>query len=108
MAFMVTEAAAEEIKRIMESQKREEGTVVRMGVAGGGCAGLQYALGFDTSFDPKIDTRYEHHGVSIVTRKDFALHLDGAKIDFADGPTGRGFAVDNPNYVSRCPGCGGH
>jgi iron-sulfur cluster assembly protein len=109
MAVTVTESAAGEIQRIMESQKLEDGTVLRMGVAGGGCSGLQYSLGFDTEYDPTIDARFENHGISLVTRKKYALHLDGTKIDFQDGPMGRGFAIENPNYSSGggCPGCGG-
>jgi len=108
MAVTLTEAAANEIKQIFESQKLDEGTYLRMSVAGGGCAGLQYSLGFDTEFDPSVDTCFDQHGVKLVTRKKFALHLDGTTIDFKDGPMGRGFAIDNPNYVSGCPGCGGH
>ena len=108
MAVNLTEAAASEIKQILESQKLEEGTCLRMGVEGGGCAGLQYSLGFGIEFDPLVDTCYENHGVKLVTTKKFALHLDGTTVDFKDGPMGRGFAIDNPNYVSGCPGCGGH
>jgi iron-sulfur cluster assembly protein len=110
MAVILTEAAAGEVKRIMESQKVEPNTVLRMGVAGGGCSGLQYSLGFETEFDPKVDARFESHGVALVTRKKFALHLDGTSIDFQDGPLGRGFAIENPNYSQGggCPGCGGH
>ena len=110
MGLILTETAAAEIKRVMDSQDLEEGTVLRMGIGGGGCSGLQYALGFDTQFDPNVDARYEHHGVAVVTRKKFALHLDGTTIDFQDGPMGRGFAIDNPNVPrgGGCPGCGGH
>ena len=110
MAVTVTETAAAEIKRIMELQKLEPNTVLRMGMAGGGCSGLQYSLGFDTEFDPATDTRYDNHGVALVTRKKYALHLDGTTIDFQDGPMGRGFTIENPNYSrgGGCPGCGGH
>ena len=110
MAIILTEAAAEEIKRHMDTQQLEEGAMLRMGIAGGGCAGLQYTLGFQTDFDPNIDARYEQHGVPLVTRKKMALHLDGTTIDFQDGPTGRGFSIDNPNQPNGggCPGCGGH
>lgn len=110
MAIVLTETAAGEVKRIMESQKAEQNTVLRMGVAGGGCSGLQYSLGFDTEFDPKIDARYENHGVAVVARKKVALHLEGTTIDFLDGPMGRGFTIENPNYQrgGGCPGCGGH
>jgi iron-sulfur cluster assembly protein len=110
MAITLTEAAAGEIKRYMSEQNVEQGSVLRMGIAGGGCAGLQYSLGFDTAFDPEVDARYEHHGVSVVARKKMALHLDGTTIDFLDGPQGRGFAIDNPSVPrgGGCPGCGHH
>lgn len=110
MAVTLTETAASEIKRFMEAQKAEEGSVLRMSIAGGGCSGLQYTLGFMNDFDPKVDARYEQHGVALVTRKKMALHLDGTTIDFKDGPTGRGFAIENPSAPvgGGCPGCGGH
>ncbi|MGO8750072.1 MAG: HesB/IscA family protein [Thermoguttaceae bacterium] len=110
MAVTLTDTAAEEVKRIMESQKVEPETVLRMGIAGGGCSGLQYSLGFDTTYDSKTDARFEFRGVPLVTRKKFALHLDGTVIDFQDGAMGRGFTIENPNYSQGggCPGCGGH
>jgi len=110
MAITLTEAAAGEVKRIMESQKTEPGVVLRMQIDGGGCSGLQYGLSFDKQFDPTVDARFEQHGVPLVTRKKFALHLDGTTIDYLDGPMGRGFTIENPNYARAggCPGCGGH
>ena len=110
MAVILTESAASEVKRILESQKLESNTLLRMGVASGGCHGLQYSLGFDTEYDPLSDARYEHHGVALVANKKMALHLDGTTIDFMDGPMGRGFAIENPNYPrgGGCPGCGHH
>ncbi len=110
MAVNLTPVAADEIKRYMQAEKVEEGTALRMGVAGGGCAGLQYSLGFATDYDPAIDARYEQHGVALIARKKMALHLDGTTIDFLDGPMGRGFTIDNPNVPrgGGCPGCGQH
>jgi iron-sulfur cluster assembly protein len=110
MAITLTEAAAGEVKRYMADQKVAEGAVLRMGVAGGGCSGLQYTLGFETDFDPVVDARYEQHGVAVVTSKKMALHLDGTTIDFLDGPMGHGFSIENPNVPrgGGCPGCGHH
>jgi len=110
MAITLTESAANEIKRYREAQKVEDDAVLRMAIAGGGCSGLQYSLGFQTDYDPALDARYEQHGVALVTRKKMALHLDGTKIDFLDGPMGRGFAIENPDQPAGggCPGCGGH
>ena len=110
MAITVTEAAATEIKRYMETQKVGADAVLRMGVAGGGCSGLQYSLGFETNFDPQVDARYEQNGVAVVTSKKMALHLDGTTIDYLNGPMGSGFSIDNPNVPrgGGCPGCGHH
>jgi len=110
MAITLTETAAQEIKRYMADQNIAEGSVLRMGVAGGGCSGLQYSLGFDTAVDPEVDAQYPQHGVTVVTTKKMALHLDGTTIDYQDGPMGRGFSIDNPNVPrgGGCPGCGHH
>jgi iron-sulfur cluster assembly protein len=110
MAVILTETAAAEVKRILESQKLESNTLLRMGVAGGGCHGLQYSLGFDTEYSPATDARYELHGINVVASKKMAVHLDGTTVDFLDGPMGRGFSIENPNYPrgGGCPGCGHH
>ena len=81
-----------------------------MGVAGGGCSGLQYSLGFDAAFNPAVDARYAQHGVTLVAAKKMALHMDGTVIDFKDGPLGRGFSIENPSVPRSggCPGCGHH
>jgi iron-sulfur cluster assembly protein len=110
MAIVLTEAAAGEIRRHIEEQKIEADSVLRIGVAGGGCSGLQYSLGFEKEFHPTIDAKYTQHGVALVTTKKMALYLDGTVIDFQDGPMGRGFSIDNPNVPrgGGCPGCGHH
>ena len=58
MAIVLTESAAGEIRRHIEQQKIEADTVLRIGVAGGGCSGLQYSLGFEKDFDPTVDAKY--------------------------------------------------
>jgi iron-sulfur cluster assembly protein len=110
MSIVLTEKAASEVKRYMEQQDLDRGAYLRMSVTGGGCSGLQYSLGFETDYDPKIDAKYDQHGVSVIASKKMALHLDGTTIDFQDGPTGKGFAIENPNVPRSggCPGCRGH
>jgi iron-sulfur cluster assembly protein len=105
MAVLLTEKAAGEVKRIMQEQKLEEGMVLRVGVAGGGCSGFSYSLGFDNHFDEKVDSKNEFHGVTVVVDKKSALYLDGTTVDFYDGLEKRGFTFENPNAVKSC-GCG--
>ena len=85
MAVALTEKAASEVKKIMQEQKFEDGTVLRVGVAGGGCSGFQYSLGFDKGWDEKTDSKYDFHGVTVVVDKKSALYLDGTTVDFYDG-----------------------
>ena len=109
MAITLTETAAGEIKRYMETQKVEAGSVLRVGVAGGGCSGLQYTLGFETDFNPAVDASYPQHGVHLVASKKMSLHLDGTTIDFKKGRWAR-VLDENPNVPrgGGCPGCGHH
>jgi iron-sulfur cluster assembly protein len=105
MAVTLTEKAAAEVKRIMQDQKLDETTLLRVGVVGGGCSGFSYSLGFDNKFDEKADSKYVHHGVTVVVDKKSSLYLDGTTVDFYDGLEKRGFTFDNPNAVKSC-GCG--
>lgn len=108
MAISLTKRAAKEVKKIMEAQNLSSETVLRAIIVGGGCSGMQYTLGFDRSFNPEIDVKYVSDGVPIVAEKKFALFLDGAKIDFIDTPTAKGFSIENPMFPpgAGCAGCG--
>ncbi len=105
MGVVLTERAAEEVKRIVSDQNLDEGTVLRIGVTGGGCSGFSYALGFDDKVDEAADSSFECHGVQVVVDKKSALYLDGTTVDFFDSIEKRGFAFENPNAVKSC-GCG--
>jgi len=105
MAITLTEKAAGEVKKIIEEQKLDAETVLRVGVTGGGCSGFSYALGFDKAFDDEKDSKYEMHGIPVVMDKKSALYLEGTTIDFHDGIERRGFTFENPNAVKSC-GCG--
>ena len=105
MAVTITEKAAGEIRRVMTEQKLPENAVLRIGVAGGGCSGFQYSLGFDTGTDEAKDHVSDQHGVKVAVDKKSALYLDGTQVDFYEGLEKRGFTFENPNAVKSC-GCG--
>lgn len=104
MAVMLSEKAADEVKRIMQEQKLEN-TMLRVGVAAGGCSGFQYSLGFDNNWDEAKDKKYDAHGVTVVVDRKSDLYLEGVTVDFMDGLQKRGFTFDNPNVIKSC-GCG--
>lgn len=105
MSITITERAASEIKRVLTDQQMDESMCLRVGVAGGGCSGFQYALGFDQKYDAAKDLQTEQHGIKVVVDKKSDLFLDGTTIDFYEGLEKRGFTFDNPNAVKSC-GCG--
>ncbi len=99
----LTAGAAAEVKRIMAENKIPEGYKLRVGVTGGGCSGLSYALGFD---QPKEnDEQFVSNGVEILLDKRHAIYLSGTVVDYQDGLQGRGFTFNNPNAQKTC-GCG--
>ena len=108
MAITVTEKAAAEVRKVLEEQKLDPGTFLRVGIAGGGCSGFNYTLGFDTAFDAQRDAKFEFHGVPVVVDKKRALYLDHTTVDWFENGGRRGFTFDNPDEIKTCGGCGGH
>jgi len=104
MGVTLSEKAAAEIKRIMDEQGMTPDTVIRVGVAGGGCSGFSYSLNWDTQTSDR-DRVAEFSGVRLAVEKKFDPYLDGTVIDFYDGLEKRGFVFNNPNVVKTC-GCG--
>jgi len=106
MPILLTEKAANEIKKIVKEQGLPETeTRLRVGVKGGGCSGFSYML--DLTEEPKgdMDEEMESQGVKILVDMKSGLYLDGTEIDFKDEVMGRGFVFKNPNATSSC-GCG--
>ena len=104
MGVTLTEKAADEVKKIIADQNLPDGTVLRVGVQGGGCSGFSYSLNFDTDTSDR-DRVVDVHGVKMAVDKKFDPYLDGTVLDFYDGLEKRGFVFNNPNVQKSC-GCG--
>jgi iron-sulfur cluster assembly protein len=77
---------------------------LRVGVKGGGCSGLSYAMDFDdivTDMDEVVDLKV----LKVVIDKKSVLYLYGTELDYSDGLNGKGFNWVNPQ-ASRTCGCG--
>ena len=99
----LTPGALQELKKLREQQEISEEFGLRVGVEGGGCAGMNYILGFDQKKEG--DTEYDIHGIRVFMNKAHGLYLAGMEIDFKSGLDARGFTFNNPNASSTC-GCG--
>jgi iron-sulfur cluster assembly accessory protein len=100
----LTESAEAKVKQLMAEEPEGEVGVLRVVVQGGGCSGLDYALGFDREA-LEGDTVAELHGVSVVVDPFSAPYLDGATIDLVTIEGEEGFTIENPNAPQSC-GCG--
>lgn len=108
MSITLTENALKEVKKVMEEQKMSsEENVLEVGVAGGGCSGFQYRLGFKkkSDVDALNETIYNFDGVSAVVDNRALTFINGTTVDFYQGIDKRGFTFDNPNAKGGC-GCG--
>lgn len=99
----LTERAANQIRKIRDSEDLQEGLYLRVAVEGGGCSGLSYKLGFDIRTDD--DDLFNSQDLDIVVDPKHLMYLDGIVIDYPDGLDARGFTFDNPNASESC-GCG--
>lgn len=102
--ILLTERAAKEVKRIITEQHLPTGTVLRVGVKGGGCSGFSYTLGFDDKIT-ETDQIAEIDDVKVACDPKSFLYLSGTQIDFEESLMGRGFKFGNPNAAKSC-GCG--
>jgi iron-sulfur cluster assembly accessory protein len=109
MSIMITEKAALEVKRIVAEQlagpDAPPEVFLRMSVKGGGCSGFQHKLDLDKEMNPKLDEKFEQHGVAIVIDRRSLMYLNDVVVDFHDDLNKRGFSISNPNAKTTC-GCG--
>ena len=108
MPIEVTKRAIQEAQKVMQEQEMDEAKhALRVGVAGGGCSGFQYSLGFEEvdKFNEEVDTVTEFHGMKVFVDKKSDLYLDGTTVDFHEGLDRRGFVFNNP-AATKCCGCG--
>lgn len=106
----VTDNAAVELKSLLEEQDKKD-VALRVFVAGMSCCGVQYGMSLEEEISEENDLVVEVKGLKIVMNKDDADGLDGANIDYVDGPSGKGFVIDNQSgggcNTSSCGGGSG-
>ena len=98
-----SENAAKELYKLKDQQEIGEDYGLRVGVEGGGCAGMNYVLGFDQKKEG--DDVFNVEGIRVFMNKSHQMYLMGMMIDWQDGLNARGFTFVNPNAASTC-GCG--
>ncbi len=105
MDLTITDRAAERLLEVAENEGIDaSATYLRVAVKQGGCSGLTYDLGWDTTLG-ETDEQREIAGLTVVMDLKARLHMDGTELDFSDGLEGKGFHFANPNAARTCA-CG--
>lgn len=96
-------AAVQEIHRLMSAEDFDKGKMLRVGVKGGGCSGMTYILDFDILKDN--DIVYNVDSFSFIMDRSHGIYLQDMQVNWEGGLNSRGFTFNNPNASSTC-GCG--
>jgi iron-sulfur cluster assembly protein len=98
----LTDAAAARIREVMSG--RPDALALKIGVKKGGCAGMEYTLGWAQSIG-KFDEVVEEKGAKVVIDPAAVLYLLGTEMDWKVDKLASQFVFNNPNQKSAC-GCG--
>jgi len=101
----LTEKAAARIRALLakEGVPPETGGL-RVGVQGGGCSGLTYAMRLDSQARDK-DKVFEEYGARIFVDPKSYLYLANTTLDYVEELIRQGFVFHNPQATRSC-GCG--
>ena len=101
----LTERAAKKILALLakEGVSPEVGGL-RVGVQGGGCSGLSYAMRLDTQPRDR-DKIFEEFGARIFVDPKSLLYQNGTTLEYEETLMRQGFVFQNPNAERSC-GCG--
>ena len=105
MDIKITDRALSHLQSVASKEGVDlASSMLRVAVVPGGCSGLTYDLGWDTTRKPDDETTV-FGGITVVLDKKSRLYVDGPELDFSDGLEGAGFHFQNPQAARTCA-CG--
>jgi len=102
-SVLFTDNAAAKVSELI-AEEGNPNLKLRISVAGGGCAGLQYNFAFDETPEA-TDAVFTRGAVTLLIDSQSLSYLNGAEIDYAEDLNGSRFVIKNPNATSTCS-CG--
>lgn len=101
----ITAKAAEKIRQLLTKQNVPAETGgLRLGVQGGGCSGLTYAMRLESQ-PRERDKIFEQHGVRVFVDPKSYVFLVDTTVDYQETLMRQGFVFENPQAARSC-GCG--
>jgi len=106
-AVTLTESAEKKLLETFQEEGKSTDTHhLRVGVASGGCSGLQYYMEIHKKEDrDETDEVTTYNGIEVVVDRQSFFYLLGSQLNFSSGLNGKGFEWSNPNANRTC-GCG--
>ena len=101
----IIEVTDEAITKILEKQKTEKFSGIRLGITGGGCAGFEYVFDRTNSAPSQEDVELDYGKFRILINKMSVPYLVGMTLDFQKEGLNELFKFINPKEQSSC-GCG--
>jgi iron-sulfur cluster assembly protein len=102
--IQITEKAAKKIQEMLAKEGLSSGGGLRLGVQGGGCSGLSYAMRLEMEARER-DKVFEENGARVFVDPKSYLYLDNTTIDYEETLMRHGFVFQNPQATHSC-GCG--
>ena len=102
--YMTEKAAKKIIALLAKDGVSPETGGLRVGVQGGGCSGLSYAMRLDTQARDR-DKIFEAFGARLFVDPKSLLYLNGTTLEYEETLMRQGFVFQNPNAARNC-GCG--
>lgn len=101
----IIEVTDEAITKILEKQRKEKFSGIRLGITGGGCAGFEYVFDRTNSAPSQEDVELDYGKFRILIDKLSIPYLVGMTLDFQKEGLNELFKFINPKEQSSC-GCG--
>lgn len=98
----LTEAAGTKVRTLID--REQQGSYLRIAIAGGGCNGLSYKMKF-VGEPRRGDIIVRTGGVAVLVDTKSALYLKGTHLDYSNAMVAGGFKFSNPNAKASCS-CG--
>ncbi len=101
----LTAKAAAKIRELLAREGVPAATGgLRIGVQGGGCSGLSYAMRLELQARDR-DKVFEENGARIFVDPKSFLYLANTTLDYREDLVRQGFVFENPQATRNC-GCG--
>jgi len=94
-----TASARTEIAKLQHELNIKDDQFLRIGIKGGGCAGVSYLLAFDKKEEK--DDLYLVDGIQVIVNKAHTMHILGLEIDYEDDDLNKGFVFINPSEIEK-------